>query len=65
VREFKAFERVTLQPGEQRVVRFEVPVRELGFIGPEMRYVVEPGWFKVWVSPDSTGGLEGEFEVRP
>lgn len=64
VRELKAFERLALGPGEQRTVRFEVPVRELGFFGPEMRYVVEPGRFNVWVSPDSTGGLEGEFEVR-
>jgi beta-glucosidase len=64
VRELKAFERVTVQPGERRTVRFEVPARELGFIGPEMLYVVEPGRFKVWVGPDSTAGLEAEFEVR-
>ncbi|MBV9281601.1 MAG: glycoside hydrolase family 3 C-terminal domain-containing protein, partial [Chloroflexi bacterium] len=64
VRELKAFERVALQPGERRTVRFEVPARELGFVGPDTRYVVEPGRFKVWVGPDSTGGLEGEFEVR-
>jgi beta-glucosidase len=64
VRELKAFERVTLQPGEQRTVRFEVPVRELGFTGLDMQYVVEPGKFNVWIAPDSTGGLQGEFEVR-
>jgi beta-glucosidase len=64
VKQLKAFERVTLQPGERRNVRFEVPVRDLGFFGPDMRYVVEPGKFNVWIGPDSTGGLEGEFEVR-
>jgi beta-glucosidase len=64
VRELKAFERVTLQPGERRTIRFEVPVRELGFFDQGMRYAVEPGRFKVFVGPDSTGGLEGEVEVR-
>jgi beta-glucosidase len=45
------------------MVRFEVAVRELGFTGREMQYVVEPGDFKVWVGPDSAGGLEGVFRV--
>lgn len=45
-------------------MRFAVPVRELGFINLDMRKTVEPGAFTVWVGPDSTRGLEGEFEVR-
>jgi hypothetical protein len=28
-----------------------------------MRYVLEPGDFKVWIGPDSTRGLEGEFRI--
>jgi beta-glucosidase len=63
VRELKAFERVTLGPGESRVVRFEVPVASLGFTGRDMRYSVEPGEFKLWIGRDSTGGLEGSFRV--
>jgi beta-glucosidase len=64
VKELKGFQRVELQPGEARRVRFEVPASDLGFIGLEMRYVVEPGAFQVWIGPDSTSGLEGDFEVR-
>ena len=64
VKELKGFQRIALQPGEQQTVRFAAPVRELGFIGLDMRYTVEPGAFQVWVGPDSTRGLEGEFEVR-
>jgi beta-glucosidase len=64
VKELKGFQRITLQPGEERTVRFDVPAGELGFIGLDMRYAVEPGAFKVWVGPDSTTGLEGHFEVR-
>jgi len=63
VKELKGFRRATLQPGESQRVRFEVPVRELGFIGPEMRYIIEPGSFKVWIGSDSGRGLEGQFEV--
>jgi beta-glucosidase len=67
VKELKGFMRITLQPAEARRVRFEVPVRELGFIGLDMHYVVEPGAFKVWIGPDSSQGLEGDFTltVRP
>lgn len=63
VKELKGFQKIHLEPGEAREVRFEVPVRELGFTGRNMGYTVEPGAFKVWVGPDSTGGLEGEFVV--
>ncbi len=63
VKELKGFQRLTLQPGEEQVVRFEVPARQLGFVGLDMRYVVEPGAFKVWVGPNSAEGLEGEFEI--
>jgi len=64
VKELKGFQKISLQPGEERIVRFAVPVGELGFTGLDMRYVVEPGAFKLWVGPDSTGGLEGDFVVE-
>jgi beta-glucosidase len=63
VKELKGFQRITLEPGERQRVTFRVPVQELGFIGPDLRYLVEPGRFKVWVGPNSDEGLEGEFEV--
>jgi beta-glucosidase len=63
VKQLKGFQRISLEPGEQRRVRFEVPAAELGCIGLDMRYAVEPGAFKVWIGPDSTTGLEGQFEV--
>ena len=64
VRELKGFQRVVLEPGEARALRFEVPAQQLGFWGLDMRYGVEPGGFKLWVGRDSTDGLEGVFEVR-
>jgi beta-glucosidase len=64
VKELKGFQRITLQPREAQRVRFEVPVRDLGFVGLDMQSVVEPGIFKVWVGPDAASGLDGTFEVR-
>jgi beta-glucosidase len=63
VKELKGFQRVSLQPGEAQTVHFEIPVNELAFIGPDLVSIVEPGQFKIWIGPDSTKGLEGEFEV--
>ena len=63
VKELKGFRRVSLEPGEQKMVRFEVPVSELGFHGPTMEYIVEPGAFRVWIGPSSAEGVVGSFEV--
>ena len=63
VKELKGFQRITLQPGEEQRVRFELPVSALCFWNAEMRYVVEPGAFKVWVGPNSVEGLSGDFAV--
>jgi beta-glucosidase len=63
VRELKAFERITLEPGEARTVRFEIPAEQLGFIGLDMQYTVEPGEFRLWIAPDSSTGLKGSFRL--
>ncbi len=66
VRELKAFRRVHLEPGQSAPVTLFVPVAELAFTGLDMKRRVEPGRFKVYVGPNSAGGLEGAFEVvRP
>lgn len=63
VRELRGFERVRLEPGASRRVEFLLTPAHLGFHDREMRFVVEPGAFKVWVGTSSVGGLEGTFRV--
>lgn len=63
VKELKGFQKIWLELGEQQIVRFQIPVGELGFTGRDMRTVVEPGQFEVWVGPNSTEGLQGSFTV--
>jgi len=65
VRELKAFRRVTLKPGESRAVDLRVAVRDLWFIGLDMKPVVEPGTFRVYAGPNSAEGLEASFECIP
>ncbi|HEX8720817.1 MAG TPA: beta-glucosidase BglX [Pyrinomonadaceae bacterium] len=65
VRELKGFRRVTLQPGERRTLAFRLTPAELGFYNSEMRFVVEPGQFKVFAGRSSADPetLEASFEV--
>ncbi|HJQ67875.1 MAG TPA: glycoside hydrolase family 3 N-terminal domain-containing protein [Blastocatellia bacterium] len=63
VKELKGFERVTLRPGEKRRLEFRLTPEHLGFYNREMRFVVEPGEFKVTAGTSSVGGLEASFTV--
>jgi beta-glucosidase len=65
VRELKAFRRVTLKPGESRPIDLRVALRDLWFIGLDMKPVVEQGTFRVYVGPNSAEGLEATFECIP
>ena len=64
VRELKGFQRVTLAPGEQTEVVFELPIQDLAFYGKDMAKKVEPGKFQVWIAGDSASGTLAEFEVK-
>jgi len=63
LKELKGFERITLKPGEKRRVEFVLTSEHLGFYDRNLRFVVEPGEFKVFVGPNSVEGLEASFRV--
>ncbi|MGH7547880.1 MAG: glycoside hydrolase family 3 N-terminal domain-containing protein [Gemmatimonadales bacterium] len=64
VRSLAGFQRVSLQPGEARTVEFTLTPQELGFYGQDMKFVVEPGRFRVFVGGSSVDGVDAGFEVR-
>ena len=65
VRQLKGFERVALQPGETKTLKFALGKDELEFWSPQSKtWVVEPGMFDVWAGEDSTGGLHAELVVE-
>jgi beta-glucosidase len=64
VRELKGFKRVMLQPGETKTVSFTVNAHDLGAYDPNMKWVVPPGAFDVWVAPNAAAeGAAGSFQV--
>lgn len=64
VRSLAGFRRVTLEPGASQKVDFVLTPQELGLYNQAMKFVVEPGKFRVFAGGSSVGGLEGEFDVR-
>jgi beta-glucosidase len=56
---------VTLKPGESRTVSFPLGSKELGFVGVDERWTVEPGAVQVFASTCSVGGLEAGLTVAP
>ncbi|MEJ2007195.1 MAG: beta-glucosidase BglX [Acidobacteriota bacterium] len=64
VRELKGFERITLQPGQSRVVQFALKATQLGFWDDSSDFRIEPGTFDLWVGDSSAGGLHTTFLVK-
>jgi beta-glucosidase len=64
VKELKGFRRINLQPGEKRRVEFILGPESLGFYNREMKFVVEPGEFKVMVGAHSEDLIEARFEIE-
>jgi beta-glucosidase len=61
VRELRGFERVRLQPGERRTVRFALDVHDLAFLDIALRRVAEPGTFLVHVGTSSAQTQAARF----
>ena len=49
VKRLRAFEKVELQPGESRTLRFNLPLSQLAFVNPSNRKQLEAGEFKIQV----------------
>ncbi|PJM78193.1 glycoside hydrolase family 3 N-terminal domain-containing protein [Bifidobacterium felsineum] len=52
-RELKAFQRVTLEPGETKTVTFEIPVADCTIVDSEANRIVEPGEFELLIGHSS------------
>ncbi len=65
VMELKTFRRVRLEPGERREVAFELGARELRMLDRDLRWVVEPGSFRIMIGSSSKDiRLRGHLNVR-
>jgi beta-glucosidase len=65
VMELEGFQRVSLAPGESKDVSFPLGPQQLRMLGEDMRWVVEPGAFRVMIGGSSKDiRLRGELIVR-
>jgi beta-glucosidase len=65
IMELKGFERVALAPGEQRTVTFTLGPKDLRFLNEQMKWVVEPGAFRIMIGASSKDiRLRGQLIVR-
>ncbi|MCF6268981.1 MAG: glycoside hydrolase family 3 C-terminal domain-containing protein [Melioribacteraceae bacterium] len=58
VRKLVAFQKISLEPNEEKIVTLTIPSIQLALYNREMKQVIEPGVFKVMA-----GGLIDKFEV--
>jgi beta-glucosidase len=63
VKQLRAFERVALKPGESKALSFILGPADLGFYDQSMRWVVEPGEFRITAANSSEGGLQARLDV--
>jgi beta-glucosidase len=62
--QLKGFAKVGLEPGEKKTVRFELHPKDLALLDRELRPVVEPGKFNIFIASSSADfRLSGEFAV--
>ena len=64
VRELKGFRQVTLRPGEEKEVCFEITEDMLRFWDIHMNYVSEPGEFHLFIGSDSTTENKAAFTLE-
>ncbi len=63
VLELKGFEKISLEPGQSKTVRFEVAEKDLKFYDINMNFVSEPGAFEVFVGTNSQDTKSAKFEL--
>lgn len=62
-RELKGFEKIELEAGETKKVSFTIKPKMLEFTGLEMKKVLEPGAYRVFVGGSSKADLEVKFTL--
>jgi beta-glucosidase len=64
VKELKGFQKIFLKKGETRTVEFTLTEKDLRFYNSDLKFVSEPGDFKVFVGTSSANTLEAQFALK-
>ncbi|MCW3092562.1 MAG: beta-glucosidase [Ferruginibacter sp.] len=63
VKELKGFQKIELKAGESKKISFTVSVNDLKFYNYDLKYVAEPGDFKVFIGGNSRDTKEANFKL--
>jgi beta-glucosidase len=63
LRELKGFTRVTLAPGETKHVTFPLGFNELSFYNVELKQIVEPTTYNIWIGGNSLATDETSLKI--
>jgi beta-glucosidase len=63
VKKLKGFQKIFLKKGESRQVSFTISTEELKFYNSELKWIAEPGDFKVQIGTSSDNVKEANFEL--
>lgn len=63
VEELKGFQKINLKPGESKEVTFSIGVDDLKFYNSDLKYVAEPGDFKVFIGGNCRDVKQADFKL--
>jgi beta-glucosidase len=64
VKKLKGFQKISLRKGESREVTFPITVEELKFFNTDLKWISEPGDFKVYIGTSSENVKEASFTLK-
>lgn len=64
VKKLKGFQKITLRKGESKEVTFAITAEELRFYNSDLKWIVEPGKFKVYIGESSNTSRAASFEYK-
>ena len=64
VKELKGFQKIELKAGESKKVSFNISVNDLKYYNYDLKYVAEPGDFKVFIGGNSRDVKEAGFKLN-
>ena len=63
VKELKGFQKIELNAGESKAVTFNISINDLKFYNGDLKYVAEPGDFKLFIGGNSRDVKEATFKL--
>jgi beta-glucosidase len=63
VKELKGFQKINLKAGESKDINFKIAVEDLKFYNADLKFVAEPGDFKIFIGTNSRDNSEASFQL--